>query len=287
MKGIVKIARYERDGQAAYGFVVDGHVIDSSAVSGVTAPTVRELIASGALPDLATITASGPGVPIDSVTLLPPVEAQKILCAGVNFPTHREEGGLSPSRPDYPPIFTRYPDSLVGADADLLKPGNLGNLDYEGELAVIVGRRAHNVVEDEALSYVFGYSVFNDGSARDWQRHTSQWIPGKNFYHSGSCGPWIVTADEVGDLDEVELTTHVNGEPRQQAMIKDMLFSVAELIAYITAFTPLNPGDVIAAGTPGGVGLFMTPPQFLGAGDVVEIEISNVGVLRNTVGPPR
>lgn len=283
----MKIARYEREGQAAYGFVVDGQVIDSSLVPGVTAPTVRGLISSSALPDLATVTASGPGVPIDSVTLLPPVEAQKILCAGVNFPTHREEGGLSASRPDYPPIFTRFPDSLVGAGTDLLKPDNLENFDYEGELAVIIGRRAHNVAASEAYSHVFGYSVFNDGSARDWQRHTSQWIPGKNFYHSGSCGPWIATADEVGALGEVELTTHVNGELRQQAKIKDMLFSVAELIAYITAFTPLDPGDVIAAGTPGGVGLFMNPPQFLAADDVVEIELSNVGVLRNAVAVPK
>jgi 2-keto-4-pentenoate hydratase/2-oxohepta-3-ene-1,7-dioic acid hydratase in catechol pathway len=286
-KSTVKIARYERDGQAAYGFVVDGHVIGSSALPGGTAPTVRELIASGALPDLATITAAGPGIPVDSVTLLPPVEAEKILCAGVNFPTHREEASLSTARPDHPVIFTRYPDSLVGAGADLLKPAQLERFDYEGELAVIIGRRAHNVAESEATSYVFGYSCFNDGSARDWQRHSSQWIPGKNFYRSGSIGPWIVTADEAGDLDEAELTTRVNGEVRQQARIKDMIFSVAELIAYISAFTPLNPGDVIAAGTPGGVGLFMTPPQFLSAGDVVEIEIGNLGVLRNAVAVPK
>lgn len=283
----MKIARYERDGRAAYGFVVDGHVIDSSLVPGVTAPTVRELIASGVLPDLATVTAAGPGVPTGSVTLLPPAEPEKIACAGVNFPTHREEASMSASRPEHPVIFTRYPDSLVGAGADLLKPGHVERFDYEGELAVVIGRRAHNVAESEAHSYVFGYSCFNDGSARDWQRHSSQWIPGKNFYASGSFGPWIVTADEVGDLNEAELTTRVNGEVRQQARIKDMLFSVAELIAYISAFTPLNPGDVIAAGTPGGVGLFMKPPRFLSAGDVIEIEIGNLGVLRNAVAVPR
>lgn len=282
----MKIARYEHEGQAGYGFVVDGRIIDSSAVPGVTAPTVSELIASGTLPDPAAVTAGGQGVPADGVALLPPVEAEKIVCAGVNFPTHREEASLSTSRPDYPTLFTRYPDSLVGAGADLLKPGNLKHFDYEGELAVVIGRRAHNVAVSEATGYVFGYCCFNDGSARDWQRHSSQWIPGKNFYASGSIGPWLVTADEAGDLGEAELTTRVNGELRQQARIKDMIFSVAELIAYISAFTPLNPGDVIAAGTPGGVGLFMDPPQFLEPGDVIEIQIGNLGVLRNAVAVP-
>lgn len=279
----MKIVRYEREGRAGWGFVTEGHVIDAAAVSGVTAPTVRDLIAAGSLPDAAAIAAAGQGIPLGSVTLLPPVEAGKIICAGVNFPTHREEASMSAARPDYPVIFTRYPDSLVGAGADLLKPARLQRFDYEGELAVIIGRRAHHVAESDAVDHVFGYSVFNDGSARDWQRHSSQWIPGKNFYASGSIGPWIVTADEVGDLDEAELTTRVNGEIRQQARIKDMLFSVAELIAYVTAFTPLNPGDVIAAGTPGGVGLFMTPPRFLAPGDTVDIEIGGVGTLTNTV----
>jgi 2-keto-4-pentenoate hydratase/2-oxohepta-3-ene-1,7-dioic acid hydratase in catechol pathway len=287
VKRTVKIVRYEREGRAAYGFVAGGHVIDSSAVPGVTAPTVRDLIAAGPLPDAATVAASGPGVPLDSVALLPPAEPEKILCAGVNFPTHREEASLSSSRPDYPTIFTRYLDSLVGAGADLIKPARLERFDYEGELAVVIGRRAHEVAESDALSHVFGYSVFNDGSARDWQGHSSQWIPGKNFYRSGSMGPWVVTADEAGNLDEAELTTRVNGEVRQQARIKDMLFSVAELIAYVSAFTPLNPGDVIAAGTPGGVGMFMSPPQLLTPGDVVEIEIGNVGVLRNAVAAGR
>lgn len=280
----MKIVRYEREGQAAYGFAVGEQVIESSAVSGVTAPTVRELIASGSLPDAATVAASGPGVPLDSVTLLPPVEAEKVLCAGVNFPTHREEASLKTSRPEHPVIFTRYPDSLVGSGTVLVKPDGVEKFDYEGEPAVIIGKRAHRVAESEAGDYVFGYSVFNDGSARDWQRHSTQWIPGKNFHASGSIGPWLVTADEAGDFDESELTTKVNGEVRQQARIKDMLFSVNELIAYISAFTPLNPGDVIAAGTPGGVGLFMDPPRFLNAGDAVEITIGGVGVLRNTVG---
>jgi 2-keto-4-pentenoate hydratase/2-oxohepta-3-ene-1,7-dioic acid hydratase in catechol pathway len=283
----VKIARYERDGRPAYGFVVDGNIVDAGAVDGVSASTVRDLIAAGTLPDRAAVTAAGPGVPMDSVTLLPPVEPGKILCAGVNFPTHREEASMSTARPDYPVIFTRYPDSLVGHGSELDKPDHLQRFDYEGELAVIIGRGGQNITEGDAEEHVFGYACFNDGSARDWQRHSSQWIPGKNFHRSGSCGPWLVTADEAGDLGEAELTTRVNGELRQSARIKDMLFSVAELIAYTSAFTPLRPGDVIAAGTPGGVGLFMDPPQFLSIGDVVEIEIGELGVLRNAVGAPK
>lgn len=283
----MKIVRYEYDGRPAYGFVVDERIVAASAVSGTTASSVRELIAGGVLPDRGSVAAAGAGVPIDSVTLLPPVEPGKIICAGVNFPTHREEANMSTARPDYPTIFTRYPDSLVGHGSDLLKPTHLEKFDYEGELAVIIGRAGSNISEGEAHEHIFGYACFNDGSARDWQRHGGQWIPGKNFYRSGSCGPWIVTADEAGDLGETELRTRVNGEARQSARIKDMLFSVAELIAYTSAFTPLSPGDIIAAGTPGGVGLFMDPPQFLEIGDVVEIEIGGLGVLRNTVGLPK
>lgn len=280
----MKIVRYSREGQASYGFVVDGHVIDSSAIDGITAPTVRDLIASNALPDAAAV--AGPGVPIESLDLLPPVEPEKILCAGVNFPTHREEVRLAADRPDHPVIFTRFPDSLVGAGVPLTRSDLIENFDYEGELAVVIGRHARHVAESDAYEYVFGYSCFNDGSARDWQRHSSQWIPGKNFHASGSFGPWIVTADEVGELGEAELTTRVNGEVRQSARLKDMLFSVPELIAYVSAFTPLHPGDVIAAGTPGGVGMFSDPPRLLNVGDAVEIEIGGVGVLRNQVGGP-
>ena len=155
--------------------------------------------------------------------------------------------------------------------------------DYECELAIIIGRRAHRVPVEDALDHVFGYSCLNDGTVRDWQTHSAQWIPGKNWYGSGSIGPWIVTADEFGPPGLQVIQTRVNGEIRQSARLGEMIHSVAELVSYCSAFTPLNPGDIIAGGTTGGVGKYMNPPGYLVADDVVEVEIEGIGILRNTV----
>ena len=276
----MRIVSYLVSGSPSYGFVVDGGVIDRHAVPGLSAPSVRELIASGSLPAIDGI---APTYSREQITMLPPVEAGKILCAGVNFPTHREETGQAPEKPAYPVIFSRWMDSLVGHDVDIRRPAETEKFDYEGELAVVIGTRAFHVREDEALDHVFGWSVLNDGSVRDWQRHSPQWIPGKNFYQSGSMGPEIVTTDEIANIGKSRLQTRVNGEVRQNALIEDMVFSVAELIAYCSTFTPLEPGDVIAAGTPGGVGLFFDPPRLLSHGDVVDVEIDGIGTLSNRV----
>lgn len=278
----MRIISYTAAGSPSYGFVVGDHVVDRTAL-GLQAPTVRDLIASGELPAEEAVAAAAPTASLADVTLLPPVVPGKILCAGVNFPTHREETGQAPEKPDYPVIFSRFADSHVAHGEDLRRPAETEKFDYEGELAVVIGTRAFRVTEEEALDHVFGWSVYNEGSVRDWQRHSGQWIPGKNFYRSGAFGPAIVTAGSVDDIGASRLQTRVNGEVRQDALIKDMVFSVAELIAYCSTFTPLEPGDVIAAGTPGGVGLFWDPPKLLSDGDVVEIEIDGVGLLRNTV----
>jgi 2-keto-4-pentenoate hydratase/2-oxohepta-3-ene-1,7-dioic acid hydratase in catechol pathway len=280
----VRIVSYRQSGTPSYGFLVgDDGIVDRGAVPGLTAPSVRELIASGSLPDASVVEAIAPTTTLAHVELLPPVEAGKILCAGVNFPTHREETGQAPEKPKYPVIFARWMDSLVAHGDEIRRPAETESFDYEGELAVVIGKRAFQVSEADALDHVFGWSVFDDGSVRDWQRHSPQWIPGKNFWRSGSFGPAIVTADAMTDIGESRLQTRVNGEVRQDALIKEMVFSVAELIAYCSTFTPLEPGDVIAAGTPGGVGLFFDPPRLLSDGDVVDIEIDGVGLLSNTV----
>ncbi len=282
----MRIVSYVRPGtsdSASWGFVVGDGIVDHTSVAGAEAATVRDLIAGGVLPDEAAVEAAAPTVALADVELLPPVEAGKVLCAGVNFPTHREETGQAPEKPEYPVIFARFAESHVGHAHDIRRPSETEKFDYEGELAVVIGKRAFRVSEEEALDHVFGWSVYNDGSVRDWQRHSPQWIPGKNFWQSGAFGPEIVTAGAVADIGASRLQTRVNGEVRQDAFIKDMVFSVAELIAYCSTFTPLNPGDVIAAGTPGGVGLFFDPPRLLSDGDVVEIEIDGVGLLRNTV----
>lgn len=208
-------------------------------------------------------------------------DPQKIVCAGVNYRAHRDEAGRAESA--HPTLFTRFADSQIAADAPAVRPREVERFDYEGELAVVIGAGGHRIVESDAMAHVAGYACYNDFTARDWQRHSTQWTPGKNFPGSGAFGPVLVTADEIADLDTVKLETRVNGETRQSAHLSDLIFSVPALIAYISTFTPLNPGDVIVSGTPGGVGNFREPPVFLDEGDVVEVEISGVGLLRNVV----
>lgn len=278
----MRLARYEAEGHRSFGFITGDSVVDATTVPGVTATTVREFIADHPAGGPIDVTKGAP-TPLSQVTLLPPVELDKVVCAGVNYPTHREEIKLDEARPEYPVIFTRFPDSHVGPGEPLVKPAASTMFDYEGELAVVIGKPAWKVSVEQALDHVFGYTCYNDGSARDFQFHTHQWQPGKNVYRSGSIGPSIVTVDEIGDIGESWLSTWVDGTLRQRAQIKDMVHTIPELIAYISGFTPLRPGDVVATGTPGGVALFMSPQQFLEAGQVVEVAIDRVGVLRNEV----
>lgn len=278
----MRIASYRHAGKESYGFVVGDRIIDRSQVPGVTAASVRELLVAG-LPAASVLDGIEPSLNVSDVELLIPVEPSKILCAGVNFPTHRTETGQSTEKPATPMIFTRFADSFVGHGTDIRKPESSIEFDYECEPAIVIGKTAWNVTPDEALDYVAGYSCLNDGSVRDWQAHTRQWIPGKNWYKSGGIGPWIVTADEFGVPDQQLMQTRVNGEVRQSAKLGEMIHSVAELISYCSTFTPLYPGDIIAGGTTGGVAKFMDPPGFLKVGDVVEIEIEGIGILRNKV----
>ncbi|MFE7243652.1 fumarylacetoacetate hydrolase family protein [Streptomyces sp. NPDC057580] len=206
----------------------------------------------------------------------------KIICVGVNYRTHQEETGHS-TTPAHPTIFTRFADTLIGCRDDAVRPAVSERFDYEGELAVVIGRSTEHVTAAEAWSHVAGVSVFNDLTARDWQRHSPQWTPGKNFPGTGAFGPALVTPDELPDFGTLTLTTRVNGQVRQHAALTDLVFDIPHLIAYISTFTPLTPGDILVTGTPGGVGQFMNPPAFLHPGDVVEIDMPGVGTLRNTV----
>ena len=207
-------------------------------------------------------------------------DKQKILCVGVNYRPHIEEMGREV--PDYPVVFTRFPSSLVGDGEDLVRPRVSDQYDFEGELAVVIGRTARHVQRAEALDYIAGYCCFMDGSVRDWQRHTTQFTPGKNFEQSGAIGPMVAVAD-IPDPSELELTTRLNGVVMQQGRVAELVFDIPTLIAYCSTFAALQPGDVIATGTPGGVGAARTPPVWLRDGDVVEVEISQIGVLRNSV----
>ena len=205
----------------------------------------------------------------------------RIICVGINFRPHMEEMGRS--LPEYPWLFVRWPSSLVGHGQPLLRPSVSHQYDYEGELAVVIGKPARHVKAADALEYVAGYTCFMDGSVRDWQRHGSQFTPGKNFESSGSVGPWLVTADEIPDPAVLALETRLNGELMQHAPISDLYFDIPALIEYCSTFAELRPGDIISTGTPGGVGFAREPQVWLKPGDRIEVAISGIGVLSNPV----
>lgn len=205
----------------------------------------------------------------------------KIICVGLNYHEHREETGMTQGK--FPAIFPRWRDTQVGHREDVMLPRNTEQLDWEGELAVIIGKGGRHIGEADAMSHVFGYACYNDVSLRDFQRHSSQFTPGKNFPATGPFGPFLVTADEMGELDGKRIQTRLNGEIMQDATLDMMIFRPSWLIAYLSSFTPLSPGDVIVSGTPGGVGWTRNPPHWMKVGDVVEVEIDGCGILKNAI----
>lgn len=264
------------DGSASYGILTQDEVLDLGG-SG-KASTLKDAIATGALSNAA----GGTAYALADIVLLPVIpDPAKIICVGLNYATHVAETGRD--QKEFPAIFTRWADSMVADGQPLIKPKATERFDYEGELAVIIGKGGHKIARAEAMSHVAGYSVFNDASARDWQRHNIQFTPGKNFPGTGAFGPAIVTPDEVADLGSQRVQTRLNGELVQDQPVSDMIWDVPFLIEYISAFTPLAPGDVIVSGTPGGVGDKRTPPLYMKAGDKVEVEIGVIGRLSNRI----
>ena len=220
---------------------------------------------------------------IDSITFKPPIEKPgKIVCMGLNYADHAKEGGNA--RPEYPSFFMRGPSSLTAHLSPILRPRVSDKLDYEAELAFVVGKKARHLTLENALDCVAGYSIFNDGSIRDYQRKTNQWTIGKNFDQTGAFGPWLVTPDELPPgCDGLKIQSRLNGQVMQNANTRDFLWGVAETIVLISECMTLEPGDVVITGTPAGVGYARTPPVFMKAGDICEIEIESIGVLRNTI----
>lgn len=222
-----------------------------------------------------------PRLPLAEVTLLPPIpNPSKVFCVATNFHEPARDGTPDP---DYPLLFTRCAEAQTGHGAAILKPAVSEKFDFEGELAVIIGTPGHKIPRAQAMTHVAGYACFNDGSVRDWQKHSTQFTPGKNFFQSGGFGPWLETADAVPDPSALHLETRVNGVVKQAISLRQMIFDIPWLIAYCSTFAPLRPGDVIVTGTPSGFGATRTPPEFLRPGDVVEVDIPGVGLLRNTV----
>ncbi|MEO5598515.1 MAG: fumarylacetoacetate hydrolase family protein [Novosphingobium sp.] len=219
---------------------------------------------------------------LGDVRLLPVVpNPGKILCVGLNYATHVAETGRE--QMDHPAIFTRWADTLLAAGDPLVRPKETTRFDYEGELAVIIGKGGRRIARAQAMEHVAGYSIFNDATARDWQRHNIQFTPGKNFPGTGAFGPAMVTPDEVADLGGQQVQTRINGQLVQDQPVSDMIWDIAAVIEYCSTFTELAPGDVIATGTPGGVGDKRNPPLYLQAGDRVDISIGVLGTLANTV----
>ena len=275
---------FEVKGRKTYGLWQSfGSYIEAPADFLAKYPDLKAVIAADMLDQLQEATlAQGHLAASADVRLLPVIpNPGKILCVGLNYKSHVAETKRSDS--DYPAIFTRFTDTLSAHEDPLPRPKISTRFDYEGELAIIIGQGGSNISQADAFNHIAGYACFNDGSVRDWQRHTHQWIPGKNFPATGPFGPFMVSRSEIADVNALTLETRLNGEVMQHASLADLIFTIPVIIEYVSTFTRLSPGDVIATGTPGGVGDRRDPPVYMKAGDVVEVEITGLGTLRNIV----
>lgn len=274
----MKIASFRKGEKESFGIVTGDRVVECRGQAASPHDALRE----GRLGDLKP---DGGDYALSEVTLLPPVtRPEKIICVGVNYSNRNEEYKDGTERPKYPSLFMRTPDSFVGHDVPIVKPRESDQFDYEGEIVLVIGKAGRRVARERALDHVAGLTLCNEGSVRDWLRHGKFNVTqGKNFDASGSIGPWMVTRDEIDPIKPLILTTRVNGEVRQQDTTENLIFTFADLIAYITTFTTLKPGDMIVTGTPTGAGARFDPPKWLKAGDVVEIEVPGIGLLSNKV----
>ena len=282
----MRLANFAVGSRRSFGVVRGDTVLDLKARLDTGIHDLIELIRSDALARALELarTASGADHALADVRLLEPAgRGTRFFCIGVNYPERNEEYKDGSERPKYPSVFMRTHTSLTAHGQPIVRPRESEQLDYEGEIALLIGRGGRRIAEAEAMQHVFGYTCANEGSVRDWLRHAKFNVtPGKNFDRSGAIGPWVVTADEVGTAP-LRVTTRVNGEVRQDDTSDRMLFPMPYLIAYLSRFCTLEPGDVILSGTPSGAGARFDPPRYLKPGDVVEVEVSRVGVLRNTV----
>lgn len=279
----MKLLSYSHRGEARWGALAGDRIVDLHAASQGRYATLRSALAEldlAAIESLAN--AATPQLALADVTLLPVIpDAPRIFCVGLNYEEHRVEARRE--KTGQPTIFLRVASSQVGHGQPLVIPSESQQVDYEGEIAIVIGRGGRRIREADAWAHIAGYAPYNDGSVRDWQAHTTQWTPGKNFPATGGFGPWMVTRGEIGDGQVLALRTRLNGEVVQQATTEQLIFPMPGLVAYISSFTPLEAGDVIVTGTPGGVGFKRQPPLYLRPGDVVEVEVQDVGTLSNLV----
>jgi 2-keto-4-pentenoate hydratase/2-oxohepta-3-ene-1,7-dioic acid hydratase in catechol pathway len=278
----MKFARVSRDGKPGLAIQKDGNL--HAVLDGVADLDALVNTGADALAKAYARIATAPAYAAQDLTFLPPLARPgKVICLGLNYADHAAEGGFEV--PEFPTIFARFASNLIGHGASILKPTTSDALDYEGEMVAVIGKRGRNIAKADALSHVMGYSVFNDGSIRDYQLKTSQWTAGKNFDNTGAFGPWLVTADEVpAGGAGLNIETRLNGQVMQSANTDQMVFDVENTVVLLSTFLTLEAGDVLVMGTPSGIGLARKPPVFMKPGDTVEVEIEKIGLLRNPVG---
>ena len=281
----MRFASYRVNGGEGYGLVTDNGIVDLTQRLGDRHPDLVSLIANDGLSQAEVLASASSDLPIDGVDFdLPIPHPGKIICVGVNYIDRNAEYKDGSEQPKYPSIFMRTPGSLVGHRQTIVRPPESDQLDYEGEIAMVIGKPGRRIPEAQAEEHVFGLTVMNEGSIRDWMRHGKFNVTqGKNFERTGALGPWITTCDTAPRFDDLTVITRVNGEERQNGHTGDLLFPFTRLIAYISTFMELHPGDIITTGTPTGSGIRLDPPQYLTPGDTVEVEVPGIGAITNTV----
>ncbi len=278
----MKLATFQTAQGSSYGIVTAKGIVDLKLLIGNRFPDLKSLIAGNGFAEAAKYLDHAADYKDSDVTWLPVIpNPDRILCVGLNYQEHVAETGRDNT--EQPAIFIRLSESQVGHRQPIIRPRESKNLDFEAEIAVIIGRGGRRVSQQEAWSHVAGYSCYNDGSVRDWQRHTLQWTAGKNFASTGGFGPWMVTADDIPPGTKMTLSCRLNGERMQHATTEQMIFKIPKIIEYVSTWTTLAPGDVLVTGTPGGVGARRNPPVWMKPGDKVEIEIDKVGILENSI----
>ena len=282
----MRLTSFELDGRPLYGVVEQDNLVLPPASFLAQYPDLLSVLQADKLAELQGLAATGTRVPKSSVRLLPVIpNPGKLICVGLNYKSHVAETKRGDS--EHPSLFLRFNDSLAADGDEVLRPSFSERFDWEGELAFVIGKGGRHIQKADAFDHIAGYACFNDVSVRDWQKHTHQFTPGKNFPGTAPFGPFLATRDEIPDVTQLHIETRVNGEVMQKATLADLIFDIPTIIAYVSRFTPLSPGDVIATGTPGGVGDRREPPLYMKEGDVVEVEITDLGVLRNRIGTDR
>jgi 2-keto-4-pentenoate hydratase/2-oxohepta-3-ene-1,7-dioic acid hydratase in catechol pathway len=278
----MKLATFKTAQGASYGVVTAKGIVDLKRYLGNQYPDLKSLIAGGGIDQARRHLNETPDYKESDITWLPVIpNPGKIVCVGLNYQDHVVE--TKRDNTEQPAIFLRVPESQVGHKQPIVRPRESTDLDYEAEIAVIIGKPGRRISQEDSWKHIAGYSCYNDGSVRDWQRHTIQWTAGKNFATTGGFGPWMVTADEIPPGTVMTLSCRLNGERMQHATTAQMIFKIPKIIEYVSTWTTLEPGDVLVTGTPGGVGSRRTPPIWMKPGDKVEIEIDKVGILENTI----